>query len=576
MDGVCRRVEWIGNFRRNSLMTRGMEIDVAFRRLTRIADRFVITDDIRIRVVGAEEICGLPIGSIWMNGSLIASSHFTVYRLPLRMPVHSVAAPCVWDIRSLARLSKGGGKEQMHEFGSCGVPRSLEAGSVYQGLTKYEKQLVPFFVPAFEVARAWYLRDSELTRRLLADPIDLAIRSIIDESKSSFSDGNCVLKLREGMSGSAVPVAAMLAFDNFARQSAKRMVSSYVAAYTRKTTHSIEALPPVSGKHVVQAHGEFLNTKFGIAFFAYSLSAVPFPKFQSIEWSRERTVTNPQDESNEPLDDDVEDTEGVVHPRRPAEVHVRPGDSRVGGSVNSLLQLQAKWIGAPEIKRTLGHTDRVYLTDARPKRPESNEVDRSPIVAVSGVGFDNKDGTPLHRFEIKDEGEEANKSHLLPADLESFDKVVSELSRSPELSVRSVTGRTFVDGPKNRRITLFELTQAWAYVNQKPREAMVVEIACTNRHFYLFEVGRRHDREEYSAGLVWRNDFQIFRTGDIDRILNCVAQARGMWSKVHEPYCVKSIPHKFVSESNFARWIERWVKSLIERGNLRGMLGRGD
>lgn len=562
MDGRVWRVEWIGELRPYLSTTREMEIDVAFRRMRASGKTYLPTLMVEIFRVGASEVCGLPLGSLWSAGVFVAAPQFDEHKLEVRFPRNTAYRPTVFSIP----LTSSADSSRVGEFGDFVLPVGMGSSRYFQGEAKIDGVKMPFYVPLFEVARAWYLRDSELTRRILARPMHSAVENLIDIAGSRSSNGNCEIRLREGLPASAVPVAAMLAFDHFAQQAASRIIAAYASGSALGRARYLEAMPPIHGSRRLSARGAVLPIKKGKAFFAYVLTSVPFPHFESIEWTRESSSSNSSTRRVPVSDTEERSDEKTSSAPMATSVEVHSGRESFGRPVNSVLALQSVFADLPPIRRLPEQDDAEAVlknhTDGNP--PPSSETTNSREV-VSGVGEQIKKGLPALKLIPKALPE--HEGRLLPASFENFFSVVSLLEAFEKVETELVKGSEFVVDEQARKLTLMNYLSPWAHVRRRPRQVAVALIKVADRHFYFFEIERRNRKEEIASCLVWRREFKRFFPTDIDRILMRLAVTRGSWSSIHEPFGREAIAHKFVSTKNFSRWIFRFIQNLPERGN---------
>lgn len=550
MDRRAWRVEWIGDVRLNPSSPQELEVKVAFRRMG-VAPDFKPTTKIREVWIGVGALCGLPLGSLWKDGRYFGLTTAEALSCTVNLPSDEKGADSVSYEIATASL-----KNRKHYFGSHLIPEYLGNGYVMRiQLAKPKTRLRRLYIPLFEIARSWFLRDSELTLRLLSGPIDVAIEQLHDSALSKVADGGgIVLALRAGLSSGVVPTVAMLVSDAYSRFVAGRMVNQLVKAHVSKKTAGLEALPPVQGRWQIEAMGEWGEKINRNAFYVYRMTAIQLPALPDIEWFHVGC---------EDLGDSLVVSDGFgetsAQTERSRKVQVRVSHhldpSKKMGRTQQWVD-PSPFLNAPRVSKRA--EDAPDLRNRPPGASNTSENRNYEVLASSGVGVGHGEGLSSFRYKSIPYGsEEQGARAFLPAGLDKMLAILGQLQKDPDLKIRAVGGVGATKEPAGIVRTKLRQKYAWSHVEGRLREALCYEIKVQERYFYLLEVERRFEKEELSTCLVSRTGGQRLVPSNVDHILEEFAQRRGSWKSVREPYWRRTLAHKFKDERSFVRRVKR-------------------
>ena len=557
MDGRVWRVDWIGQILRRSSVTRELEVEVAFTRMYKAGDIYTTTHVTEVCVASGSEICGLPLGSLWRNGMLVETPQFAEHELAVSIPSPKRAIEEIQMLTWRPILPY----VDIGRFGSFVCPEQM-LGSRYLKISGVINNIcMPVFIPLFEIARSWYLRDSELSSRLLSAPIEIAIEKLADISKSSSQGKYAHICLRDGLAESALPTVAMLTLLPHARKAAKRLISTYSRQMALGARAFLEALPPIQGRQTLRARGELICLGSSDAFFVYSLTAVPLPWLPTLEWTRETDAGR-----SRPIG--LQLLEGAAANALPQQIVIRnnvvnvsAGHSAAQTVVRSTLELQTALLGLPPIRKAPSLVDGP-ASDRLPKanRIRNDLVESGIIEANTGAG--DNESTPRPTFKYIP-AVNIDISRLLVATFDTFDEVVDELGKFETLQIQPSGGTRQTASSSLRRRTVLQAQRAWALVEGIPRQAVVVQIRFGKAYFYLIEIQRRFVTEEIAACVVWSVGYACCSEKQIDRILSCLADGRGSGRCIRQPFLYKAIAHKFSTARNFAAWVMNFIARAV-------------
>lgn len=549
MDGCIWRVEWYGAISRNHGAPLEYLISVYFRKFVANGGNAPLTSDVTVVQVGIAAICSLPLGSLWQAGRLIGFSDRETIECTINVPLHR-RGPLRHELwRRLSRAPfKFGSLEVPHQAGDERVV-SVPIG---QGSSR-EGRLA---IPCFEVARAWFLRDSELTLRLLSTPIKQALDKLHDRTQTRFENGKLLLALRSGVSASAVPLIAALIRDPHFAACAAGILTSVVANHLHGEPKRLSAVPPIQGECKIRAAGEWGTISGKRTFFVHWLTAVELPDLPPIEWfwsdaSEGQTAESTGDRQLTPVGIPTREVIRILHALDPS----------ARERVINLFALGAEWINPPKIERRPNALAEVV------ERPQVTRIEQPLEISLTteastALPTDWGDGPSRAKYiTLTAEGEPERR--FMPASFDRIIAVAQRIAQDPEMSIRSSYGAFFLDDVSGFRRTLLGFHPQWALIAGRPRQALCVEIKWNDSFYYIFEVERRFDGEELSACLLGKSDRTAFTQSDVDRILSAYVRARGSWRLVHAPFWFRTLAHKFKDETTFSTRVCELIRNNV-------------
>ena len=510
--------------------------------------RIVPTLVIRVYVVSASHLCAMPLRSLWRNGEYVGlqvSSDCTVKaQLPGLAPTSIIRGKSTAQFEGMERPA--------WTYGDHLIPSAFGAPRLLKASTHLDGEELPVYIPLFEIARAWFLRNSELTSLMLSYRSEGIINLLVDESKTVLGRDRVSLTVRDGIPASAVPVVALIVLKKRARKACSRMILTFASCTGRNRSASIEAFPPMAGLFTLRIRGEVSNFNGKKSLLVHSIAAAELPKLPSIEWTR---VNNNFINYTDPVD--IEESRGAADTRHRGQsgssVAVHPGFEPPKGSVRSIIPVETTLLGGPRIFRERSDSEDINPVDITIMDAPSPAPAIS--LATSGAGQSGSHGSlPKFKFE---EAQKEWESHLLPATFDSIYAVMNDLNSRGSVRAATSMGTNWIRDERFGALTLISGSHRWAYTSTGERKCIVLEISAGDNFVYFFEIERRYPSEEISAGLVWKDELRRFFKTNIDTVLESVVLARGSWRDIRHPYHVVSIPHKFVSASTFASWLEK-------------------
>ncbi|HKY71162.1 MAG TPA: hypothetical protein VJL88_04535 [Nitrospira sp.] len=557
MDGGIWRVEWIGAVRVNPFSPQELEVSVAFRQVG-AAPPYVPNRRIHIERIGVSTLCKLPLGSLWRDGRYVGEHPATSLQCEVNLQTGSRRADVVsYDVVGDPKEKRNG------RHGNHLIP--IRMGTFYAmriQISKPRTKLKRIIIPLFEIARSWFLRDSELTLRLTSGPIDSAMDKLYDAKQSTIVEqGQTVLAIHPGLSEGAIPTIAMLACDPYSRMVASRMVNRIVSAFMSKESVGLETLPPLQERWAIHAAGTWGEMKDKGTFYVYRMTAIQMPKLGDVEWFRlggdepvaAATVTT--DEAS-PFDEfkTRRGTARVTHQLDPSARH-----GRTSATVEAVPMLNPPIVikrpTPPPAKETRG---------TRSKASKGGRTSTEEEVST-GVAASWGEGVPSFRYKIKTtEDDDVSSRVFLPAGLKQMVIIVRHLKKDADLRIRAVGGSRSAIHPSGIVTTSLSDEFSWSLIEGKVRQSLAYEVLHAGHYFYLIEVERRYEKEELSTCLVARLDGRRFTSADIDRLLDVYARKRGSWTSVHDPYWKRTLAHKFKDVLTFS---ERFKSIVVKRGS---------
>lgn len=524
--------------------------------------RLVPTFVLKVFTVSASHLCAMPLRSLWKNGECVGLQESMDCTLIAHFP--STAPKSVIEIKIAAHFE--GMAAPTWSFGEHLIPRSFGAPRLLRVSTRFERADLVMYIPLFEVARAWFLRNSELTSLMLSYKSRGIVNLLVDPSRTLHADDHLFLTVRDGVSASAVPTVAMVVVDKRARKACSGMMLTFASCTARHEKTGLEAFPPVEGQSTVRIRGAigYINGKKSL--LVYSLSAVELPRLPTIEWTRETSISSINTNNSDGGSLNSRAITRLDH--SPGGIIVHPGFDTPKGSVRSDIWFETELLGLPPIYRGVPTSVRVNArADKDNKGDRTSSDDASHATSCAGQP---RGGGELPKFKLIETRKESD-SHLLPATFDSIYEVMQSLNSRGLVRTATSTGTNWVRDEHFGALTLVASERRWAYTATGKRKCVVLELFDAEKYAYFFELERRFPSEEIAAGLVWRHDSRRFIKNNIDTILENVVSARGSWRDIRHPYLVISIPHKFVNALTFACWLEeafaaaRSLKKSVKR-----------
>lgn len=554
MDGRIWRVEWIGDVRRNPFSPKELEVRVAFRRFTKEQPPRPSSTS-REEYVGVGTLCNLPLGSLWRDGRYVGDDEAA--RLTVDLDFSSTGQkPDTISYRMVAAPQKN----RANTFGGLRVPAAMGSGYVMEiRLARQRNRARTICIPLFEVARSWFLRDSELALRLLSNPLAIAIDGLFDPQQSVINQTQTLLALRPGLSEGAIPIVAMLATSEYARLVAGRMVNRIVKAFMTQTSATLEALPPHPDRWNIDAYGRWGEKNDRGTFYVHRMASIELPAMGPIEWFTTE-VHSDEVRRDGSLHSELGEHPGSLGRENRVRVNHYFEPSARRGNVYATVKAPPI-MNPPELTRRPPQIEPTRNGEARKRQTGSAVVPDQEV--SSGIGTSWDAGVAGFRYKSPDIGSDGTKS-FLPAGLEQLSKIALELKSDPEMRVRSVGGSANQIGPENLVRTQMPEQIPWSYVDGRIRNALCFEITFRSRHFYLMEVERRFDKEELSACLVGLTSGRGFKPEHIDQVLREYARHRGSWTSVRQPFWKRTLAHKFKSETTFVKRLREILVAHVE------------
>lgn len=549
MDGEIWRCEWFGEVRANPAAPLELEIAAWFRQ--QAADRTALPDaKNRVVWIGLGAFCSLRLGSLWRDGRLLDPGDWTTeeffvdFATPRRLPV---ANALIGNSRQAIAMT----------FGSLLVPDEeheqpvLLANTFGDGRSTKRPKVA---IPLHEVARGWYLRDSELTLRIMSQPFPYALDALYDRNQSKIVPQKIQLAVRPGISVGSVPIVAMLVSNPQITLTARSLIDRVVAAKIGKGSTSLDVMPPMKGRTRIIVAGEWKEVLRTRTFFVYSLLGVELPKLPPIEWFRADGAHDAElvfsENGSGPDNRDELGLQGVrVTNSLEPSTRVAP---------RSIFIEPAELLNLPSIERqsTQDPLKRpVRLADKRGKEPGTSED------VSSGTGTSPSEGARSVRFETTPpERADDVGNQFLAAGFDGMIDLARRLGAVEHLRIGSVRGADFLDDASGFARTLMTKKLTWAFIGARRRQALCIEIQHQERYHYVVEVERRYQKEELSSCLLGRIDGKRFEALDLDRLLNEFALKRGNWTSVRDPFWFRTLAHKFKNVDTMADKILRIIQ----------------
>lgn len=555
LDGRTWRVEWIGRLRRRDPSRGDFEVDIAFRRMRASHVRLVPTLVLRVYTVSASQLCAMPLRSLWKNGEYVGLQESIDCTLKADIP--AAAPKSVIESKISAHFE--GMEASTWSFGDHLIPRSFGPPRLLRVSTRLDGEKLPMYIPLFEIARAWFLRDSELTSLMLSYKSKGIVHLLVDPSQTSLADDRVLLTVRDGVSASSVPTVAMVVLDTRARKACNEMILNFASCNARNKMTRLEAMPPIEGLSTLKIQGEigYINGKKSL--IVYSLSAVELPKLPTIEWLRETSTSRTKRGKDDDYTSNIRVITRLDHTAGGILVH--PGFETPKGSIHSHTRFETALLGIPLIYRGASTPISINPANDIDKKVDLIPADE-PSHATSGAGESGGRGA-LPKFKLVEARKEC-ESHLLPPTFDSVHGMMKSLNAGGLVRAATATGVNWVRDERFGALTLINSERRWAYTATGKRKCVVLELFDVEKYAYFFEVERRFPSEEIAAGLVWRHDFRRFIKINIDTVLDNVVLARGSWRDIRHPYQVITIPHKFVNASTFASWLEEVFTNALK------------
>lgn len=426
-------------------------------------------------------------------------------------------------------------------------------------------------VPCIEIARAWYLRSTELTLRLTSAPFSEAKKRIFNNNYPPFAkSGNNQVMLRTGLSQSDVLVAAMLACDDIAAECASVMMDSLAEAATRRKPAFLTAHPPVEGTLPVRANGRWFTSGGQERFLVYYFTAVPFPALTpELEWDLDNSNLGKTGITTEVLK--------TAWPRRPATVRASPGMRlRHAGEPDTNFAVveeqgsQPSFIDTPELHRLPPRekTSQQVTVTPTAEPPPGNELS-------TGEGRAGNDGPGKLRIKDTEDSEvERARRDIIPAGFNQILAIVEILNSLPEFRCTVIAASESV-GPPHAPRTLFperheKITGNWQLINERARQYLAIEVVTRGMFAYLFEIERRpaadggsKSQEHFSLGVIAAIGGRRLGQEDFEAIAVSCVQKKGVWPTKQKGFVVRRLRHSYTDLKRYAVGIATSINAIL-------------
>jgi len=401
-------------------------------------------------------------------------------------------------------------------------------------------------VPTAEIARAWFLRSTMLTLALLSDPVDEAIKAIIDDEVPQIEGENPIC-LREGFGESDVMIAAALRYSALFRQRASQIRTAIMAASVQNKAPYLVAMPPVVGEFPIAAYGKRIGSGPNRRFLVMRLVRIPppgldVPANSIVHYQR-------QEEEIDPTESASGQRSGYNYRIKPRPGN-RPGLGHRDEPNNNISPVRLD-PNLPVFDNPPTFTVRQPPPRKRSQGTGPPREGEPPTELSTGAGKWSGDTGPL-RYQDGGEASEVqrNRPAAMAATFENVEPVIPRM-QAKGCRVWTLSNDYRSEGiSPNTRYNLSDgfISNSWVYVGDLLRQLLVIEIESDGGYFYLFDIERRPAPaiEHYTLYFATRfapghSPFSRLTFEQIASIieLGCLPKKSGVWRKVDGYQSVK-------------------------------------
>lgn len=541
------QLHWFGSTSLNRNTPSQDVVEVVLRALDGKPPEYVFSS------VGTGGLCGLWLGSVWQGGERLDDPVMATFNGKI-----DFTSPALTTAYSELPESKPGSVRYLIPNFAYPLPSRMSSSPCYvfdanAGTTK-------IIVPATEVARAFYLRGTLSTHALLCGSYDDAIAQMIDVEATlrSEAEGAPHIYLRYGMNDGEAAIAIMLWKNKLAHTNIASMIGQMRALAANKKALHLQALPPVTGLQHIEARGRRWRSKDKSTefFLALRLVEVPYPDLGSdrIDFSIDRL------EEDEVDDGSASQGAPAWKPRTPH----RPSRAELTSTKEPNTNIPPKHLdsGVPvwhSIPKLVRHERTIKWNRSKSPVQEfdaDNDGDHSTAQGTTDGGV-----TPAKFIDRTVRATLAVDPCMQRIERPSLPATFQTLIATAEL-LNKVTGVTTafkspstnaldVDGHPTWSFSETEAQKSWPYVDQRFRQAMILEIRKGQHFFYAVEIERRGDTDRYATGIVYSKA----QMSQFASLLNTITDQEG--HRLHElsGFACCRVMHRHKTNEDFANRI---------------------
>lgn len=512
----------------------------------------------------------IHIGSVWKNGEYQDTRSFNY--------TEKILSKITLDDSTMKIVSA----DHRLENGSYLIDKKYWPISIKEGLNakclciKNDNDPYGIIIPMTEVIRFYYATSSKVIHHLVSDSYFRTDGNCIyDRSKSGYLDEfeNAIIHLRKDFERNDSWAAARLAFDDVAHNNAVKIYTSIAEDWRKglKTLHP-ETFPPFTGKTSLLTYGKNIQSgdgKWRFLIFWIAQCSAPFP-FRDLSYSRDNpgnsskesgekeTEYPPRDpKPGEPSEFMNQDEEAPSSHTEPTRIILPPRFTALAGkSLDKIIKDANEYRSKKTIVKPLKERPTSFSTSP----PTSGESSSAP----AGFTSDEKEREIIYNYE------------RLLVMLNGFDLLMADgiINGWSMISVvgchystklldanHTLLGNLFPPTDRNG----IELPKSFTHHDTSPqRGMMVVEILTGGQCFYLLEILRKK-YENFSAVLIFRNDFSKLDQEILFSIVIECAKNEGRWlDTINVPGINRHrVTHRWKSSEAFASR----MKGLLEEIN---------
>jgi hypothetical protein len=575
-DDEVWEVQWLGQLLKNPSIPSEYLIDVLMQRASpgglQAGSVAEYSNDTFVAQVGIGDLPSIQIGSRWQRGRRVGLADLEQldgeidfspnrqliisagHRLPDEPNPRNGASPVRYLI-----------PPKVKKF-----PRGM-LNSHYLSLP-YEGISDRILIPCVEVARAWYLRSSQLALTLTSGPFGVVKDQLYNDKKSSATENSWTVTVGTGFDESDSKIIAALAFLPHVRRAAALIAGSIIKANSRGTPCFIEARAPLDGRHRLRARGSWFKSGGYLRFLVSYLSAVDTPPMpRDFWWNTDQD--NRSDDGER--DDLIKSWNGPKWvPYGTAKV-VRIGtrsepDSRIPAT--RLAGLLPELLNAPTPQRLA-------------RTPQTHEHGQNVIISVhpteehsTGAGEPFEGGATRAKIidPHSDSQSEKRRAPISPS-FDSLLEAIGIVNKTSGIVCKAIAASPETEGESGQLISILPSpgpsgSTGWCFVGNRPRQILVIEMTRENDYAYVFEVERAGLNgagpgkiETYTTAVLVSTTKAPLTSEELAEALSECVEKKGVWQENILGYSIVKLKHTHIDTEAFANKLQGAFHYLVRK-----------
>ena len=579
VDGRVWRLNWIAGMRPNLDSTSDPLLDLVLERLPATFDASSPWSQARHKgegvfttvQVGLGALPGLTLGGLWRDGERLPTPNYPLRTLnDLRFDRHSMRL-----MKTGALLDDGAPRNYL-------IPPFIHPVHTGDALKAWCLTLTHageshhLIIPVMELIRFYYCASTLTARTLLTTCHPDFMDILMNMNESKYTDENsCVVAMRSGMKPGDLRLCAALLTSSHALKATRYLYESLAANLQQDGVATPKAYPPFLGKAGLVVRGIPFNSLGRTRFLVFRIESGTFP----LAVRDIHTIRYELDEDTSMADrKDLPTIRHVRNKLRKSAHRSRLTPDREPDVTSKREQIIfddrrfTDYIIVTEVVRKYSTPARKTYVRFSDRETENVATGAGTWMETNAVGIDYGDNTDLGVLETR-----RSRHPALPADFDTFQKILNVLSEMLGVNMRIVAGsKEYVEHELGER-SLFplhdgETTLKWSFLDKnggERRQVLIARIDHLNGTFYLLEFQRRpNGKERFAMPLVWRDDFAKLPNElvSLEKLLKEYAMRKGGPLNKDNTLDLRErrFPHSRKTAKDFALAIKTFTETLLQ------------